>query len=302
MKRISVAALIAAATFGLLASSAFAQASRTWVSGVGDDANPCSRTAPCKTFAGAISKTMAGGEISVLDSGGFGAVTITKAITLNGEGELASVLVAGTNGIVISAGASDTVIIRNLSLNGIGQGLSGIDFLAGGKLIVENTSIYGFTANGIAFAPSAASNLAVSNTTIHNCLRGILVQPGAVGTAMASFTGIVLTGNTLGLRVFDGSNVIVRDSTLDGNAGNGVAVSGTTRAADTSLESTSVSGNSAAGVFSGTLGTVRISNVMATRNSIGLQSAGGSIISFGNNRVLGNISSDGVPTTTAGQI
>src|ERR1700738_5088585 len=114
-----------------LATVANAQATRTWVSGVGDDANPCSRTAPCKTFAGAISKTAAGGEISVLDPGGFGAVTITKAITIDGGGgQVASVLVAGTNGIVISAGATDVVSLRNLSINGLGTGLSGIRFLS----------------------------------------------------------------------------------------------------------------------------------------------------------------------------
>ncbi|MFP5288427.1 MAG: hypothetical protein ACLGI9_22010, partial [Thermoanaerobaculia bacterium] len=90
-----------------------AQATRTWVSGVGDDVNPCSRTAPCKTFAGAISKTAAGGEISVLDPGGYGAITITKAITISGDGTLASILAAGTNGIVVNAGAADKVVIRN---------------------------------------------------------------------------------------------------------------------------------------------------------------------------------------------
>src|SRR5438477_10891174 len=98
-------------------ASASAQATRTWVSGVGDDANPCSRTAPCKTFAGAISKTAARGEISVLDPGGFGGVTITKSITLNGDGNLAGVLVSGTNGIIVAAGAGDTVILRSLSIN-----------------------------------------------------------------------------------------------------------------------------------------------------------------------------------------
>src|SRR5215471_5336436 len=113
-----------------------AQASRTWVSGVGDDANPCSRTAPCKTFAGAISKTAPGGEIDALDPGGFGALTITKAITLDGGGgQVASVLVAGTNGIVVVAGANDVVIIRNLRINGISGsgngGLNGIRFLSG---------------------------------------------------------------------------------------------------------------------------------------------------------------------------
>src|SRR5690348_17010708 len=111
-----------------------AQASRTWVSGVGDDANPCSRTAPCKTFAGAISKTAAGGEIDALDPAGYGAVTITKAITLDGGGgQVASVLVSGTNGIVVQAGANDIVILRNLRLDGLlggnsTAGLSGIKF------------------------------------------------------------------------------------------------------------------------------------------------------------------------------
>src|SRR6266446_471936 len=107
----------------------FAQAIRTWVSGVGDDANPCSRTAPCKTFAGAISKTAAGGEIDVLDPGGFGTVTITKGITIDGgAGQVASSLNAGgANAIVINTGSSDVVTIRNLSINGAGTGLRGIN-------------------------------------------------------------------------------------------------------------------------------------------------------------------------------
>src|SRR6185295_17001493 len=89
---------------------AYGQATRTWVSGVGDDANPCSRTAPCKTFAGAISKTAPGGEINVLDPGGFGAVTITKSITISSEGFEAGVLVSGTNGIIINALSTDTIV------------------------------------------------------------------------------------------------------------------------------------------------------------------------------------------------
>src|SRR5579859_6582107 len=128
------------------------QASRTWVSGVGDDANPCSRTAPCKTFAGAISKTAAGGEIDALDPGGFGAVTITKSITIDGGGgQVASVLVSGTNAITIDVGNNDQVTIRNMRIDGLGPnspslpGLSGINFIAGGSLRVENTQIFGFS-------------------------------------------------------------------------------------------------------------------------------------------------------------
>src|SRR6516225_11101864 len=119
----------------LLSSGAQAQATRTWVSGVGDDANPCSRTAPCKTFAGAISKTAPGGEIDALDPGGFGALTITKAITIDGGGgQVASVLVSGTNGIAVAAGPTDVVTLRNLRINGVGSGLDGIKFLSGAAL------------------------------------------------------------------------------------------------------------------------------------------------------------------------
>src|SRR6266446_10044154 len=129
---------LAVAIFTLtVASMAQAQATRTWVSGVGDDANPCSRTAPCKTFAGAISKTAACGEISVLDPGGFGAVTITKSITISGDGTLAGILTT-TNGVIVNAGANDTIILRSISINGVCQATDAIRFLAGKHLHVEN--------------------------------------------------------------------------------------------------------------------------------------------------------------------
>src|SRR5207237_10509615 len=125
--------------FAVLAiQSLTAQAFRTWISGVGDDANPCSRTAPCKTWAGAISKTAAGGEIDALDPGGFGALTITKSITLDGGGTLASVLVAGTNGINISAGPTDIVVLRNLTINSVGSGINGINYVTGKSMVVDN--------------------------------------------------------------------------------------------------------------------------------------------------------------------
>ena len=112
----------------LYAAPAQAQ-TRTWVSGVGNDANPCSRTAPCKTFAGAISKTAASGEINCLDPGGFGAVTITKAMTIACEGVTAGVLVSGTNAIIVSAGPSDQVTLRGLDINGTGTGSTASAFL-----------------------------------------------------------------------------------------------------------------------------------------------------------------------------
>src|SRR5215470_13851746 len=154
-------------TFILLAAAlSFGQASRTWVSGVGDDANPCSRTAPCKTFAGAISKTALGGEIDALDPGGFGALTIGKSITLDGGGgQVASVLVAGTNALVVAAGATDVVILRNLRLNGLlgngsnsgNAGINGIRFLSGATLLIENCNIFGFNNDAIDIVPNQQS-------------------------------------------------------------------------------------------------------------------------------------------------
>src|SRR5262245_29026535 len=156
-KQLSLFALVI-----LAAATMYGQASRTWVSGVGDDANPCSRTAPCKTFAGAISKTAPGGEIDALDPGGFGALTITKAITIDGGGgQVASVLVAGTNGIVVQAGASDVVIIRNIRINGIGSGFNGIRFLSGKDLNVENVYVFGFTQNGLDVALNQGTQASV---------------------------------------------------------------------------------------------------------------------------------------------
>src|SRR5215218_2442099 len=133
------------------ATAAQAQATRTWVSGVGDDVNPCSRTAPCKTFAGAISKTANNGEIDCLDPGGFGTVTITKSITIdgtNGAG-FGSILAAGTNGVNVNdslTATPNTIIVnlRNLSIQGANTGFDGVRFVAGKQLHVEHCVISGF--------------------------------------------------------------------------------------------------------------------------------------------------------------
>jgi len=166
LSRVLIVLAVAAGALSLGGGSAQAQASRTWVSGVGDDANPCSRTAPCKTFAGAISRTAPKGEINCLDPGGFGTVTITKAITINCEGLIAGVLAAGLNGIIVNAGAADKVILRGLDINGFGTGINGIRFLAGQALLVENFLIYEFTTNGIDITLATNSSLTVKNTII----------------------------------------------------------------------------------------------------------------------------------------
>jgi hypothetical protein len=281
-----------------------AQATRTWVSGVGDDANPCSRTAPCKTFAGAISKTAAGGEINVLDPGGFGAVTITKAISIESKGELAGVLVSGTNGIVISAAATDKIVLRGLFVEGLGTGLNGIRFLSGESLQVEDCTINNFAQKGIDFEPSGTSTLLVRNTTIRNGITpttggAILVKPTATGSATASLENVTMDHNLFGLRVEDNAKATVRNSSASSNKNNGFLAYSASAPAEINVDD-STSANNGIGVKSeGAAATVRISNVTITDNGTGLTSASsGAILSYGNNRIAGN-PTPGAPTGSA---
>src|ERR1700760_3718374 len=203
MRRIATLAIFLGFLTPILASApAHAQASRTWVSGVGDDANPCSRTAPCKTFAGAISKTAPAGEIDCLDPGGFGAVTITKSITLDCTGTFGSILVSGTNAIVVS-GSGIVVRIRGLTLQGITTGINGINALSMSELFVENCVFFGFSAGaGIRFSPgSGVGKLFVKDTIIDSGGSGIVIAPSGGATAGASLSNVSLQGNGTGMSI-----------------------------------------------------------------------------------------------------
>ncbi len=300
LKVLSLSVLLLAAS-----SVANAQATRTWVSGVGDDVNPCSRTAPCKTFAGAISKTAAGGTISVLDPGGFGAITITKAITIEGDGTLASVLGAGVNGITVNAGAADNVVLRNLIIEGAGTGLNGIRFLNGLSLTVEDCAINRFTQKGIDFEPAGASSLFVRNTVIRNHNFGaggaVFVKPSGAGSAAVTLNDVQLNRNLFGVRAEGNSKVSIRSSAITGNSGDGVmafsaAGSTPTIHVDSSLVASNGTGIRAEG---GANAIVRISgssivnNTGASIASVG----GGQVISFGDNNIGGN-APDVLPTST----
>lgn len=293
----------------LVNSSLWAQATRTWVSGVGDDANPGSRTAPCKTFAGAISKTAAGGEIDCLDPGGFGTVTITKSITIDGSGTFASILGSGTNGIVINAGATDVITIRGLSINGAGTGLNGIRFVAGGALHIENCTIFNFSQKGVDFEPSGAARLFISDTTIrnnNNAVNGgaVLLQAGAAGSVIASLDRVRLHGNTFGVQAALRTTANIRRCQIVSNQTNGIFASGNAvTPINVYVEGCYIADCLARGIRSdGSMSKVRISNNTITQNFTGLAvNASGQIISFGNNRIAGN-TTDGAPTSTIPQI
>jgi hypothetical protein len=282
-------------------TSAQAQATRTWVSGVGDDANPCSRTAPCKTFAGAISKTAPKGEINVLDPGGFGAVTITKSITISSEGSEAGVLVSGTNGIVVSAAPTDVVILRGLDIEGLGTGLSGIVFNSGSALHVERCTIRGFTQFGIVHNTPTTSDLYVSDSIIsENNTAGVEIQPSSPGVASVILDRVQVENNASGFRTAIGAgasaNVTIRLSHFAGNTGGGITARSSGGALQVMLFHIASTFNGIGIDSDGAQSILRIDNSTVTGNGTGLTSVnGGALLSYGNNQVAGN-TTDGAPT------
>lgn len=278
-------------------STAFAQATRTWVSGVGDDANPCSRTAPCKTFAGAISKTAPGGTIDALDPGGFGAVTITKSITIEAVGTVASVLVSGTNGIVVAAQPTDQVILRGLTIEGLGTGINGINFTSGGKLVVERCVIQAFTTSGINMATPAPSQLVVTDTTIDkNTSAGpaVLIAPSGSAPSVTLDRVRIVENGGMGVLVTNGV-VSIRNSTVAYNY-YGVRAISSSATAQIAVDDSIVSGNSVTGVSTaGAVASIVISRSTITGNGSGIS---GSVSSFGDNRIFNNNGNDGTPVGT----
>jgi hypothetical protein len=303
---LGIACLIGVALAPNIAS---AQATRTWVSGVGDDVNPCSRTAPCKTFAGAISKTAAGGEINCLDSGGFGGVTITKSMAIVCEGVEGGALVSGTPGITVNAGANDVVFLRGLDIEGLGltiqaPGTFGIRFIAGAALHVQNTRIRGFKAagsgNGINFNPSAGTpTLTVVDSYISGNNGGINVNPTGAATAKVVLNKVQTVNNSAFGIAFDGRGGTgaidgsVWESQTSSNGSNGIlsitAVSGGA-VVQVLVDHSTTSNNGTNGIQSnGATSTVRVSNTVITGNATGVTSVnGGALLSYKNNSVDGN--------------
>jgi Right handed beta helix region len=281
-------------------SDASAQASRTWISGVGDDANPCSRTAPCKTFAGAISKTAALGEIDCLDPGGFGAVTITKPITLDCaggmSGQAGGILNANTAGIIINMTnpmATDRVIIRNLVINGFNTGLAGIRLIGAASVTIEHVSIIGTGASSNPAIdlrpPTINGKIYLRDVEVHNALAAGIHIANASATLDNVF---VSNASSSGLQVNDNAIVNVTNSRFIGSGAKGVFVFASTTASEVNLENTLVARSSFEGIFANqAMATVRLSNSSIFNNAVAVQANNSAMIfSFGNNRIAGNTS------------
>ena len=289
-------------------SLAQAQATRTWVSGVGDDANPCSRTAPCKTYAGAISKTARDGEISTLDPGGFGAVTITKSITINGTpGQgYGSILASSTNGIVINitdaADSRKTVRLNWLDINGAtsaSPGLTGIRILAAASVHVENCVIDSFRStsvgfgNGIHVNVTATTELHVRNTTIRNCLNAGIRMQTTAGQVIASISNSKISRNATGIHAVNGVVGMIVDCELAANTSVGIDAEEGALGTQLNIEGCYIAFSSN-GIQAGAgASEVRLSNNFIVQNSTGISLAGGTAFTSGNNRVVGNTTAVG---------
>jgi hypothetical protein len=271
-------------------SSAFGQASRTWVSGVGDDANPCSRTAPCKTFPGAISKTAAKGEINVLDPGGFGQLTINKSITVKAEGHIAGVVSSSANGINITAGVNDKVKITGLDINGLGTSTNGIRVNQAKSVSIRNSEIYEFAQNGIAVQPTnVGMQVAITDVHIHDVGgSAIAAAPTATGNDLRviarrneledSFCGI--TASAFGLAGAPNFSV---------ECGTNTSAAGINSKVTLNAFGNAISGMGTGVESRGAQATARIGDNDIANNFNGLvRTDSGAIVSFGDNRIDGN--------------
>jgi len=301
MRRIATLAIFLGFLTPLLASApAHAQASRTWVSGVGDDANPCSRTAPCKTFAGAISKTAPGGEINCLDPGGFGAVTITKSITIDCHEIFGSVLVSGTNGINIAANGGN-VTLRNLNLDGlVNNGLKGISITTANNVWIEDCAIFGFAQQAIADTRSTGGSLNVTNTVVRNNAGAGMGVAITGGTLKVLIDNLRSLNNAAGVSFGPNANVMIKNSDLSNNTTTGLDNGG----AQISADNNNIS-NNATGVNNAGSGTTRLSNNNIMFNTTnGINNASGTVLTYGNNRNNGTavgVTNAGGASTEFGQ-
>jgi len=301
--------MFALATCTLVFSvAAQAQATRTWVSGLGDDVNPCSRTAPCKTFAGAISKTATGGEIDALDPAGYGTLTITKAITVDGGTGTgwASTLFSLTNGFVINITTNlttDRVILRNLSINGAGStiGVDGVRFVDGTELTLENVSIFNYSGDGVEVNQSQACRVNMRNVTFSHGGIGIKSSGTAASVSMnlqdvrinsMSSHGIQAINNTI---IF-GKNVHAFNNGVGtGIFGDGFRADGTSGSSIINCTGCSSNANTANGFNALNSGLIRISDCEIFHNaSTGIS---GTVRSGGGNRFAFN-GVNGTPVAT----
>jgi len=312
MRFLTVCASVVGVAFMVFASagSANAQATRTWVSGVGDDANPCSRTAPCKTYAGAISKTATNGEINCLDPGGFGTLTITKSISVVCDYTEGGVLSAGVNGFIINAPAGSIVTLKGQDIECVGTGINGIEMINVGVILhIHKVQIRNCRGggNGVLIANSSATALVslvdsyITDNGNSTITGGLLVRPTGSGSVFVDVNRTQFEANALGIRIDSSATTgvvrgLVRDSVLFANTNNGVTAVSGANLSQLMLDKVSVVGNTFGIVVNGATATINTTNSTVTANGTGLFVNGSGTLNTYHTNSVNNNTSDGAFT------
>lgn len=309
MRRIYLSVLFIA-----LCSAAQAQSVRTWVSTTGSDSNPCTRALPCRNFGAAVAAVAPGGEVVVLDSGGYGPVTVDKSVAIIAAGLHAAI--APTAGAAVTVNVTDTerIVLRGLYLNGQGGDI-GIDFQAGELLEVESCVISGFSEYGLRFEPSTSATLFVTDVIVRNNHHGIRVASGETTPEPpdATIVHTKVVRNSVGIWAFNGARVNIANSVVATNTfGIHGGNDGTSAVPEVNIDNCLVSDaeNVGIGTQSGAIisvsnclvshngfgiqaihgGLIRVSTSTITRNHTGVSGTfGGTVLTFGNNRLAGNL-------------
>jgi len=310
MLKLASSALAAAlAGLGLATPPAQAQVSRTFVSAAsGNDLNNCDRPTPCRTFQGAHNKTNPDGEVTVLDAGGYGSLTVTKSISIvnDGVGEASVLVSGGTVGIAVTAGAASYVNLRGITVQGIGFGGGvGVEFNTGFALTMTNCVVRNHTSSGIIFAPTASARLAVSNTLVaDNGGSGIRVIPTGNDTALVRvvLSRVEVYNNSINGLSFDAEfgqaalMATVADSMVANNLGDGVQASTSNGGAEpvVTVVHSAIVNNDGIGANALNASFLILGDSTVTRNDMGVSQ----VWSYGDNRLEFNFRGDGTIAAT----
>jgi hypothetical protein len=304
-KALPLALLATALTCALFIAPAHAQRARTFVASYGNDVNPCTFGSPCKTFQQAVNVVAAGGEVTAIDSAGFGPITITQAITITSPDgvEAGIVPVSGGAAIIINAGPNDAVVLRGLTLNGSGAGSNGVVFNSGASLTVTNCVVQNFasdgsnitTGNGILIQPTSSQvNFTITNSIFaNNDNDGILYfAPSGAAIVNGVVDHVTGTGNFDGIAVISGTGgtvTAISNSNFSNNGDDGIFVSNGTGPLTMSIDTVSAVSNSVTGIAASGTPNVLLGRSVITGNGIGVDNTtSNTFFTYKDNRISGN--------------
>jgi hypothetical protein len=220
-----VAAILAGAVF---AAPAYAQRDRVFVASYGSDSNPCTYGSPCKTFQQAVNVVAVNGEVTAIDSAGFGPVTINQSVSITSPNGVEAGIAAPAGQAAITIMGGSNVWLRGLTLEGANSAGVGIYGTAVGLLSIDNCIIRDYASEGIELSSIDTTEVTITNSRISHAPYGIYVTTPSNGQAFLTLDNVVVTSSTTGLfEATSGAIVYVSVSNSDfSHNANAIAISG----------------------------------------------------------------------------